>query len=178
MAAIHITGALQTTANDVLDAHADILPMELLINKHCHHEAIHLATLPTLHPLHSHVKEAAKRKPKKHPAQLHHILHAYKIKPDQIEKIQATQHPLTWRKPFKTQIAPDRETAIQEEEADRADVRIYSDGSGIENQIGAAAVLYRGNHKKGTLKYKLGSVKHHTVYEGELVGMGLGTELL
>ena len=89
MAAIHITGALRTTANDVLDAHADILPMELLIDKHCHHEAIRLATLPTLHPLHSHVKKAAKRKPKKHPAPLHHILHAYKIKPDRIEKIQA-----------------------------------------------------------------------------------------
>jgi hypothetical protein len=77
-----------------------------------------------------------------------------------------------------TRIAPDRETALQEEEADHSDIRIYSDGSGIENQIGAAAVLYRGNCMKGTLKCKLGSVKHHTVNEGELVGMGLGVELL
>jgi len=35
MVAIHITGALQTTANDVLDAHTDILPMDLLIDKYC-----------------------------------------------------------------------------------------------------------------------------------------------
>ena len=126
----------------------------------------------------SHVKKAAKRKPKRHPAPLHHVLHAYNIKPDRIEKIRATRLLPKWHRPFKTRIAPDRETAIQEEEADRADVRIYSDGSGIENQIGAAAVLYRGNRKKGTLKYRLGSAKHHTVYEGELVGMGLGAELL
>ena len=80
--------------------------------------------------------------------------------------------------PFVTRIAPDKETALQEEEADHSDIRIYSDGSGIKNQISAAAVLYRGNRMKGTLKYKLGSVRHHTVYKGELVGMGLGVELL
>ena len=32
-AAIHITGALRTTATDTLDAHADLLPFELLIDK-------------------------------------------------------------------------------------------------------------------------------------------------
>jgi hypothetical protein len=45
-AAIHITEALQTTANYMLNAHTDLLPMELLINKHCCREALHLTTIP------------------------------------------------------------------------------------------------------------------------------------
>ena len=40
MAATYVTGALRTTATDVLEAHADLLPMELLIDKHCYREAL------------------------------------------------------------------------------------------------------------------------------------------
>ena len=67
MAAIHITGAMCTTASDVLDAHADLLPMDLLIDKHCFREALQLATLLKSHPLYSHVHQAAKHKLRKHP---------------------------------------------------------------------------------------------------------------
>ena len=31
MVVIHITGAMRTTARDILDAHADLLPVDLLI---------------------------------------------------------------------------------------------------------------------------------------------------
>jgi len=58
MAAIHTTGALQTTANDILDAHADLLPIDLLIDKHCFREALQMASLLSTHPLHTHIKKA------------------------------------------------------------------------------------------------------------------------
>jgi hypothetical protein len=57
-------------------------------------------------------------------------------------------------------------------------LNIYSDGSGIDGYIKAAAVLYRGGQKKGTLKLRLDSEEHHTVYKGKLVGLGLEVELL
>lgn len=61
---------------------------------------------------------------------------------------------------------------------DKAGIRIYSDGSGFEGGIGAAAVLYRGNNEPKTLKYHLGPATEHTVYKGEGVGAMLGMELL
>ena len=39
-------------------------------------------------------------------------------------------------------------------------------------------VQQQSYHMKGTLKCKLELVRCHTVYKGELVGMGLGAELL
>ena len=48
----------------------------------------------------------------------------------------------------------------------------------MEGKIGASAVLCRNNRLKSTLRYKLGLQKHHTVYEGEGVGLLLGTKLL
>jgi ribonuclease HI len=48
----------------------------------------------------------------------------------------------------------------------------------MENKIGAAAVLYRNGRLKSKLRHKLGSQKHHTVYEGEGVGMLLGVKLM
>jgi ribonuclease HI len=61
---------------------------------------------------------------------------------------------------------------------DDSDVKIYTDGSGMEGKIGAAAALYRGGEVKAKLHYKLGSQKHHMVYEGEAIGAVLGAKLV
>jgi len=71
MVVIHITGAMKTTATDVLEAHTDLLTMDLLVDKHCFREALRLTTLPKSHSLHSHVKSAVKHIPRKHPSLLH-----------------------------------------------------------------------------------------------------------
>jgi hypothetical protein len=53
MATLAITGALKSMATDVLDLHANILPVELLLHKICHCTALRIATLPPSHPLHT-----------------------------------------------------------------------------------------------------------------------------
>lgn len=151
MAVIHITGAMRTTARDVLDAHADLLPMDLLIDKHCFWEALRLATLPKSHPLFPHIRSAAKHKPRKHPSPIHEILHAYSLDPAVIEKIKPVRQAPHWISPIQTRIAPDRETAIKEEENNNADIRIYSDGSGYEGNVGGAAVIFRNGILKSSL---------------------------
>jgi hypothetical protein len=60
-AAIAITGAMKTTATDVLDAHANLLPMQLLIEKMCSQAALCLATIPKHHPLEKHIRQVAQR---------------------------------------------------------------------------------------------------------------------
>lgn len=169
---------MHTTASDVLDAHADLLPMDLLINKHCFREALRLATLPKSHPLHSHVLCAVKHKPRRHPSPLHEIMHTYSLDPPSIESIAPVRHAPHWISPVATRIAPDRDSALAEEDQDRANICIYTDGSGFEGKVGAGAVIYRNSVRRGKLQYRLGELMKHTVYEGELVGLNLGTELL
>jgi len=73
---------------------------------------------------------------------------------------------------FQTSIQETRELSIEQEDSDTADFKVYSDGSGFEGGIGAAAVLY----KKGQalpvrqLKAYLGPTSRHNTYKGEAVG--------
>jgi len=53
-----------------------------------------------------------------------------------------------------------------------SDIRIYTDGSGYEGKVGAAAVLYRkgADELEKILRYHLGPLTKHTTFEGEAVG--------
>ena len=44
--------------------------------------------------------------------------------------------------------------------------------------MGAAAVLYQDGAVRSRRRMRLGSIWHHTIYEGEGVGMILGLELI
>jgi ribonuclease HI len=57
-------------------------------------------------------------------------------------------------------------------------LKIYTDGSGLDGHIGAAAVLTRGFHPFRIARYYLGPDTEHTVYEGECVGQLLGLYLV
>ena len=48
----------------------------------------------------------------------------------------------------------------------------------MNDKIGASAVLYRDNRCKLSLRYQLGHISHHTVYEGEATGILLATNLI
>ena len=60
-AALMITGAMKTTATDVLEVMANLIPFHLLVEKYRHRAAVRLATLPKSHPLHKPVANAASR---------------------------------------------------------------------------------------------------------------------
>ena len=57
-------------------------------------------------------------------------------------------------------------------------VKIYADGSSIDGGVGVAAVLFVNDTAWQSLQHYLGSEKHHTVYEAELVGLILAAALL
>ena len=58
-----ITGGLRTTAGDVLDVHAYILPIDLLMNKLLYRAALHLCSLPKSHPLHTQIRSVHSTEP-------------------------------------------------------------------------------------------------------------------
>ncbi|GBE84554.1 RNA-directed DNA polymerase from mobile element jockey [Sparassis crispa] len=159
-ATLFITGAMRTTASDVLDTHANLLPFALLIDKNCHRAAVHLCTLPPSHPLHMHVK---------------------RLDPDQIETISPVCFSPTWSPPFQVSVADNKELALKDEAewAAKHGFRVYSDSSDIDEGVGAAAVLYKqGCANPKVLQFHLGKSLEHTVYEAEDVGLILAVKLI
>ena len=177
-AAIAIVGGLRTSPNDILDVHANLLPFHLMVDKIRFQAALRLATLPSSHPLCKPVLQAARRFVKKHHSPLHELMYKFKLKPKLMEKIAATRQDPKWEPGVAIRIAGDKGRAKEEDSRDRSHIKVYMDGSGVEGQIGAAAILYRDGVLKRTRRMRVGSAKHHTVFEGEGIGMILGLELI
>jgi ribonuclease HI len=177
-AALDITGALKTTANDTLNAHANLLPFPLLVSKLVHRAAVRLACLPDSHPLAAKVKKAAKRYVKHHRSPLHEMMHAYGLDPERMEKIQTVVFGPKWNPAFDTRIPRNKEQAIEEVRTDGAEVVVFSDGSCIDGGVGAAAVLYKNGKENRSARLYLGPESEHTVFEAELAGAAIAAKML
>lgn len=77
-------------------------------------------------------------------------------------------------------IATNKDEAAMDEQhwVEKSRWRVYTDGSDVDGGVGAAAVLITPGTAPKTLRYHLGPSTDHSVYEGELVGLALGMELL
>ncbi|QRV88338.1 ribonuclease H-like protein [Ceratobasidium sp. AG-Ba] len=177
LSAIAITGALRTTSTMALDAHANILPIDLAMNLACYRATVRMATLPMSNPIRKHLTKA-KKYVKRHRSALHELLQAFNILPTTFAP--APESPATPKilRILNPTIPSSRESAMTAAGNVNAEVRIYSDGSGIDGGIGAAAVLCRDGHPNKILRHHLGSDKRHVVYEAELVGAMLALHLL
>ncbi|KIJ90820.1 hypothetical protein K443DRAFT_40860, partial [Laccaria amethystina LaAM-08-1] len=173
-------GGLRTSPNDLLDAHAGVLPVNLMLERICHTATIRAVTLPRGHPIRAMVRGYSKAPAKTHLTPLQKLIERYKIKPSRLETIMPDPRPPTYKKTFTVTIAKSKEESIKDEKEDDADIRVYTDGSGYEGSVGAAAVLYRKGITEPvkTLRFHLGSLKKHTTYEGETVGSILAVWML
>jgi ribonuclease HI len=81
---------------------------------------------------------------------------------------------------FDTIVSGSRKDSIELEKKDEADFKVFSDGSGYNDGIGAAAVLYRKGRytPMDNLKFYIGSMSKHNTYEAETIGAILATWLL
>ena len=175
-----ITGRLSSTAGDILDVHAYILPIDLLFCKILFRAALRICTLPPTHPLHPLVRTVAHRKVKRHLSPIHHLIYFAWIKPNEIELINLVRSSPGYSPSFEVVIPPSKDDALPFAVLTDAavPVRVYSDGSGFEGGIGAAAVLYINERLVKTLRVYLGTAMEHTVYEAEGVGLVMGLHLL
>jgi ribonuclease HI len=175
-----IIGALRTTPTDFADSHAGLLPIELALSKATHRSAIRILTLPQTHPLHSIVQEIKERPPIKHASPLANLLCVFKLRETNIETItpEVQYNPATTT--FTTNTTESRKKSIEFEKKDKADFKVYSDGSGLNEGLGAAAVLYAKNRFTPIrhLKVYLGTTKKHNTYEAEIIGAILALWLI
>jgi hypothetical protein len=175
-----IMGGLRTSPTDALDAHAFILPLHLETEKHLYRAAVHIATLAPQHLLHKPARKCANGTVKRHRSTLHELMQAFKIKPCLLEMLATTGRDLAkaHKRPFKLDIAKDKEALIKADKEGREIIKVYSDGSAQEGKVGAAAILIRPGKETCKLHCHLGSTEHHMVFEAELVGLLLGLHLI
>ncbi|GLB41456.1 putative encoded by [Lyophyllum shimeji] len=175
-----VTGSLSTAAGDVLDAHSNLLPVDLLYHKVLFRAAARLASLPPTHPLHGPIRKAARRHVKRHRSPLHNLFFVTGVDPASVEVIAPTRCRPNYVPSFSTHILDNKIAALAEANRAhrRAPVSVYCDGSGFEGGISASAVLYVCGTEEASLQYFLGPMSRHTVYEAEIVGLTLGLHLL
>jgi ribonuclease HI len=181
IATIAITGAIRSTATNVLEAHANVLPMHLSIKRTCFMATLRYATLADPHPIAPIIRRIAKVNRAGHNSPLHHLLKLFpELDPIKMEKIPAISDEPWSPPPTQIKIDNNREAAI--ERANRrpasAMFRVFTDGSGIDGNAGAPAVLFCDDYEVATLRYCLGPLAEHTVYEAEAVAATLGLHLL
>jgi ribonuclease HI len=175
-----ITGALRTTATDVLDFYANLPPIHIHLNHSVYNTIAHLTSLPPLHPLHR-VVAHCRRVPRFHRSPIHHAFLEFPTLGGVFESIdpQLPFPPLPTRA-LTVSIAADKDTARAEQEsAERAGgFCVYTDGSGFEVGVGAAAVAWNEG-KEGKVRAKhLGPEDEHTVFESEVVGAILTLDII
>ena len=85
---------------------------------------------------------------------------------------------LTHKRPFTVSIAANKDASVLEDAQATEQIKVYSDRSSQEGNVGAAATIYRNGEATRTLHYHLGPSTQHTVHEAELIGILLGLRLI
>lgn len=169
-AAKHITGALSLAAADTLNAHAHILPIDLLF-----HKVLFRATARIFTLLHI----AALKFVKSHKSLLHYLFHLSGLQPNNTETITSICRHHNYQAPHSTHIEGSKDDTLCAVQAinNTAAVRVYVDGSGYKAGMGASAVLYEGTKVRVVQHYYLGSAKQYTAHNGEDVSIIMGLHL-
>lgn len=144
-----------------MDVHAHILPVDLLFHKVLYRAAARICTLPNMHPLYALARRAASKFVNLHRSPLHFLFHLTGLHPDDTETITPIRRPRSYEVPHTTHIEGSKEDAlcVAQQINDTATVRVYVDGSGYKNGIGASAVMYEGARVIVVRRYHLGSSK-------------------
>ena len=126
------------------------------------------------------IREYSRNPAKTHLPPLQKLVERFKIKPRRFETIKPDPRPPTYKRAFTVTIADSKEESIKDEAKDDSDIKIYTDSSGFEGNVGAAAVMYRkgSEEPEKVLRFHLGSLKRHTTFEGEAVGSMLAAWML
>ena len=177
-AAISITGGLHTSPGDTLIVHSNLVLIKVQLKEICLKTYACLSTCATTHLIANALHCTAKTQVKTHHTALHHLAKSSDFNPANIEKIRPTclcpgEYP-----DFVSSIVDTKEAAITTDKAQFSrGKRIYTDGSGYKEQVGALAMLFTNGKKTAVLCYRLGLLTEHMVFEGKLVGIILGFHL-
>ena len=175
-AACAITGALRTTPTELLNIHANLLPLQNYVDRTCYRAALRLSALTPEHPLQPLARKASSRNVKRHISPLMRLIREYSLDSRKIETHQVLGKDWRWKAPVPVEAILEAKdatkrfmTVVQDQEV----VVVCTDGSLIEEGVGAAAVWLEQDQVHLSWKLHLGPAAHHTVFEAELIGLVL-----
>jgi hypothetical protein len=194
-----IAGAFGRIAGSALDVELFIPPIKQQIKKLNGDALIRLLGSPIEEPIYE-ARTKGKRYAK-HLSPLQHLRDRYNLILDPLlhqDYIGSFKQVVPfvvppWWKPPEVRIAPTKEQAIKEHDlitlySGPGTMNIYTDGSGLDGAIGAAAVMYDSalNNSKHYLRHcvtrgkkaNLGNATNATVFSGELKGIELGFQMV
>ncbi|KAK9594981.1 hypothetical protein V6Z93_010714 [Aspergillus fumigatus] len=178
-ALLRVLSAFRTVSTPALEVESYMLPTRLRLKQRGQIVTASLSTLPESHPVHGVIKRARTRSThigtgSRFPlAETMRTMDLARLRA--LEKINPT--PLApWRTPAFTEIdiEPDREKAKENTAARQkaAGVTVFSDASGQQNHLGAAAVaLDQDGNIIQSRQICVGSMEHWSVYAAELMAI-------
>lgn len=101
-----------------------------------------------------------------------------KIFQNKFKTIDTVKKAPKWKSTIKVTIAETREKAKKQDEEDESEIKIYTDESGYNREIEAAAVMYETERRTEVARHHLGKTTQHTVFEEECIEQLLGLQLL
>ena len=143
----HITGGLRGTAYNITEAHAFIPPVDLLFHKSQLNAITHICALPPKHPLYPIACKVARHFINCHKSPLHYLFHLAQLHPNNLETISPTEKHPSYIPALMTKISSSKETALTlaQRTFHSAHYKVYSDGSCIDNGVGASVILYKND---------------------------------
>ena len=170
--AFHYLAWLVSGAN----LHVGLWLVHLMLRQVCYRAALRLASLPEAHPLHAVFHKRTKWYIKTHRSPLHEIAALYSSAPEELETCGPVHPPPASTTKAKITVggANDSEEVVPLEDDE---VQLFSDRSGLDSKVGAAAVLYKCGQGPRMLRYSLGSLEEHMVFkpQGQSDRPGPGT---
>ena len=169
-----VTGAFKATPRPALDIEANVIPIKQRLERLTYNTMLRIAATPTYSQI---IKSRSKRRGRQLPP-LEALSTLYerrsKLKIQDLEKVTPYVVAPWWRPPI-TVISKNSDEAKKLHDVtfrtrERTELLMYTDGSGINNKIGAAAVATQFSVR---LESYLGTFGCHTVYTGELQGVNL-----
>jgi len=173
-----ILGTFRTTTTSALEIDSFLLPTHLRLRKKVLQSYTCMQTTQEKHPIHQVIKRANNSKSKVHLTTLEYLARSYpEFVNNPLETIKPYARPPWWIPSFTICIPPNKKAAKASHDQtihDSDTISIYTDGSGIDGHIGAAAYSPTTSQ---TQRLYLGSEANYNVYTAEISALELATTI-